>query len=347
MKERDKYRGCLIGGAAGDALGYAVEFLYASEILARYGKNGITEYDLKNGVAEISDDTQMTLFTAEGLLSGAGKGGTCGRTERYLEAIRLSYREWYRTQTESYPLSGQTFSRLAEIPELFSCRAPGATCLQALSEGGTGSTEHPINRSKGCGGVMRVAPIGLFFDGSDLTVDEMDRLGAEAAAITHGHPLGTLPAAALVHLVHLLSHTEITMLDAVMEMQKSIGRLFRNDAYLKAFLDLTQKAVRLSQAENLEDVKAIGELGEGWVAEETLAIALYCALKYPDDFEKALIASVNHSGDSDSTGSVTGNLVGARLGLSGIPQKFLDSLELKDVLLKVADDLFCHCPPAE
>lgn len=73
MKNIDKYRGCLIGGATGDALGYAVEFLDRTTILNRYGEKGITEYDLIKGIAEISDDTQMTLFTANGLLLGTTK----------------------------------------------------------------------------------------------------------------------------------------------------------------------------------------------------------------------------------------------------------------------------------
>lgn len=67
MKDIDKYRGCLIGGAAGDALGYAVEFDREDAIFSKYGEEGITEYDLKNGVAQISDDTQMSLFTATGI----------------------------------------------------------------------------------------------------------------------------------------------------------------------------------------------------------------------------------------------------------------------------------------
>lgn len=74
MKNIDKYRGCLIGGAAGDALGYAVEFLDDAAIFSKYGENGITEYSLVNGVAEISDDTQMTLFTANALLLGTTRG---------------------------------------------------------------------------------------------------------------------------------------------------------------------------------------------------------------------------------------------------------------------------------
>ena len=70
MKSLDKFKGCLLGGAAGDALGYAVEFLDEPGIVKKYGKNGITSYDLSDGKALISDDTQMTLFTANGMLLG-------------------------------------------------------------------------------------------------------------------------------------------------------------------------------------------------------------------------------------------------------------------------------------
>ena len=70
-------------------------------------------------------------------------------------------------------------------------------------------------------------------------------------------------------------------------------------------------------------------------------------MKYSNDFDKALIASVNHSGDSDSTGAVTGNILGAYLGLSGIPEKYLKNLELKNVILELADDLFNDCKITE
>ena len=108
------------------------------------------------------------------------------------------------------------------------------------------------------------------------------------------------------------------------------------------FISLIEKAIRLT-TENISDLDAIHQLGQGWVAEETLAIAVYCAVKYSDDFDKALIASVNHKGDSDSTGAVTGNILGAKLGLSGIPEKYIQNLELKDIILEVADDLCRDC----
>ncbi len=346
MRSLDRFRGCLLAGAAGDALGYEVEFANEADIFMRYGEHGITRYGPRNG-GRISDDTQMTLFTATGILVGAARGtirGTINDYMNYLDYIRYSYKDWYRTQTEQYPLTGEYhFSWLVNEPRLFSRRAPGRTCLLALESDEKGAVANRINRSKGCGGVMRVAPIGLFTCGSDMNILDSDRLGAEAAAITHGHDLGWIPAAALAHIVRRLAENENeTVLSAVTDAMEAIQVLFPDSDYLAYQLELMQKAIDLSQ-EECDDLDAIHLLGQGWVAEETLAIAVYCALKYPDDIEKALIAAVNHIGDSDSTGAVTGNILGAALGESAIPEKFLNNLELRDLITEVADDLYYSC----
>lgn len=348
MKSLDKYRGCLIGGAAGDALGYAVEFLDEASIFKRYGKKGIMEYELVDGIAQISDDTQMTLFTANGLLLGTMQNITGEIMGTYPKYIACCYKDWLQTQYSSYPLKEKMFySWLVNIPELFSRRAPGDTCLTAIEDGANGTIDKPINDSKGCGGVMRVAPIGLYFEGKTYTNEEIDRIGAETAAITHGHELGYIPAAALVHIIHLVSHNDdITLLNAVLDTKEALFRLFAGKKHLNEQIKLIDKAIVLSK-ENIDDLEAIGELGEGWVAEETLAIAIYCSLKYSNDFDKALIASVNHSGDSDSTGAVTGNILGAYLGLKGIPQKYLEHLELKNVIIELANDLYKDYKMAE
>ena len=347
MKDIDKYRGCIIGGAVGDALGFAVEFMQDETIFQKYGELGITKHDLINGVAQISDDTQMTLFTANGLLLGTTRGMTRGIMGSYPGYIALCYKEWYKTQYESYPLNEKyPYSWLINVPELFASRAPGNTCLSAIESGIEGTIQEPINRSKGCGGVMRVAPIGIYFGDKRITIDDVDMIGAETAALTHGHELGYIPAAALVHIIHLISHQEISLIDAVNDAIVSMERLFPDSKHMSTFTGLMKKAIALSE-ENFDDLDAIRELGQGWVAEETLAIAVYCALKYSQDFEKAIIASVNHSGDSDSTGAVTGNILGAYLGMKAIPQKFIENLELKDVILEIADDLYNDCKISE
>ena len=349
MKNRDLFRGCMIGGAVGDALGYEIEFMQEDEIFGQYGAQGITDYELHGGVARISDDTQMTMFTATGLLLGATRGMLRGVMGCYEDDIRLSYKDWYRTQTERYPLKSEArFSWLVNVPELFSRRAPGNTCLSALWSGEQATIEHPINQSKGCGGVMRVAPVGLYFSGKELPIGASDRIGAEAAAITHGKALGWLPAAAMAHIIRNLTEQEgEPILTAVQDAMQALSEVFpQYDEDVREMQRQLQLAIDLS-ASDLEDLDAIHQLGQGWVGDEALAISVYCALKHPQSFEDAIAASVNHKGDSDSTGAITGNIMGAALGLAAIPQKYLEHLELKDVLLELADDLYDDCQMEE
>ncbi len=337
----DKYKGCLIGGAAGDALGYAVEFFEASQIFRRYGENGITKYELTNGVAQISDDTQMTLFTADALCWAEHENAERGSSLPFISCIKHNYKAWYVTQTRQYPLPKESNpSHIMTFPELYSRRAPGNTCLSVIEGNCFGSVNEPINRSKGCGGVMRVAPVGLFF-GKNYPIEDVDMLAAEAAALTHGHSLGYIPAAALAHIIHLIVHQDgILLKSAVSDMIASIKQQFSFDEHISEFTNIVDKAIMLSSNYEIDDLDAIRMLGKGWVAEETLAIALYCALKYESNFEKALIAAVNHDGDSDSTGALTGNILGAYLGLSKLPQRFIDNLELKNYILELAENLY-------
>ena len=274
--------------------------------------------------------------------------GIGGYTPDY---IRRAYLEWYATQTKYFPLQ-ENLSRvswLTNFEEFFIRRAPGHTCMSALSQGGYGTIEKPINHSKGCGGVMRVAPIGIYFADNDKHhyASSVDRIGAEVTAITHGHELGYIPAAALVHIIRSLAAGQQTeILPAVRDSMDAMQKLFPGAKHMQEFLSVMEKAISLS-GKDLPDVDAIHQIGGGWVAEETLAIAVYCALKYSHNFEKAMIAAVNHNGDSDSTGAVTGNILGALLGYEALPEFFLKDLELKDVILEIADDLYYDCQMEE
>ena len=340
MRNQDKFRGCLIGGAAGDALGYAVEFMREGEIFSKYGEHGITEYQLTKGTALISDDTQMTLFTATGLLLGTAGRMAPGGKDSYAGCINDSYLDWLKTQEQRYPLpEGPHASWLVNEPGLFSPRAPGISCLSALHAGGNGTPEKPVNNSKGCGGVMRVAPIGLYFNDRDMDIREICRIGAEAAALTHGHPLGWMPAAALVQIIHEISQDNASPLEAAQHTLKAISESYPESKERDTLILLTEKAICLA-SEHTSDIQAIHQLGEGWVGEEALAIAVYCAIRHSGDIDRTLIAAVNHKGDSDSTGAIAGNIVGAQVGLSGIPAKYTEHLELRDLIIKVADDLW-------
>ncbi len=332
----DKIKGCLIGGAVGDALGYAVEFLSYDKILEKY--NGvINEYDLTrgNGVALISDDTQMTLFTLVGLINAFSYGKLNNAKPEYVKFVHANYLDWLYGQAGIENKYRRSW--LKNIKGLVARRGPGTTCLTALASLSKRSVKNPINDSKGCGGIMRVAPVALFLALNNYKQEEIDNLGAEIAAITHGHELGYISSAMQVHIISkILNGWEIK--DAVVDSIKAIQIQFPDSKHLQEQLDLVNKSIELSERD-IDDIVAIRELGEGWVAEETLAIAIYSALKYKDDFEKAMICAVNHDGDSDSTGAVCGNILGAYLGYEKIPNKFNTNLELRDLIIELSNDL--------
>lgn len=330
---RDRARGCLVGGAVGDALGYAVEFDRWSEIQKVYGAEGIREYELdaQRGVAVVSDDTQMTLFTANGLLLSEARG------KRPAEGwIYTAYLDWLRTQQRTR--LAEKVCWLNELPELNALRAPGHTCLQALGSGRMGWVDEPINNSKGCGGVMRVAPVAIYGFNKGWELEKVDRLGAAAAAITHGHSLGYMSAAALVDVIYRILDGE-TVEDAVYISANYMEELYADDPHMPELVKGMRLALDLAEDTLRTDRQCLGLLGEGWVGEEALFVAIYCAAKYADDFDKALTVAVNHDGDSDSTGAVCGNILGARWGYDALPEKWKTNLELRDAILEIADDL--------
>lgn len=329
-RNKEHYRGCLFGGAVGDAFGSAVEFLSIDTIREKFGKYGITDLvSAESGLAEITDDTQMTLFTAEGILR-ANSINIGTSVEQASLSVYYAYLRWLVTQ--GYPKFKDYDwiynGSLLEVKELHAIRAPGNTCLSALLSKGRGTFDKPLNSSKGCGGVMRVAPAGLAYP-KEIAF----KRAAEFAVITHGHPSGYLSAGVLAYIIASIIEGN-TLEEAV------VGAL----AVLKTHAEHEECAVILEKAvemvdSNLPDSEKIKVLGEGWVGEEALAIAVYCSLKHRDDFRKAIIASVNHNGDSDSTGAITGNILGAYLGLSSIPEEWVEKLEIRGVIMRMADDL--------
>lgn len=330
---RDRARGCLVGGAVGDALGYPVEFMSLKEIRRQYGPAGIRALEAhgSEGTAVVSDDTQMTLFTANGLLLGAAHP-----KERTMERwIHAAYLDWLDTQWATELCEGHSW--LHDLPKLYARRAPGNTCLSALESGRMGSVDAPVNSSKGCGGIMRVAPVAVFGRAMGWDEERTVRLGAEAAAITHGHPLGWLSAAALVDIVgRVLDGADPER--AARQCAEALAERHSDDPWAGVMALGIRNALELAK-NGREDADNIAALGGGWVGEEALYIAVYCASRHANDFDAAMVASVNHDGDSDSTGAITGNIVGAHLGGAAISEKWTSKLELHEILVQMADDL--------
>lgn len=339
-KLQDKCRGSLVGGAIGDALGYEVEFMSLSSILKKFGDRGITRYATRHGVAEFSDDTQMTLFTAEGLMNGI-IATEAGRPEEVLPYIRNAYLAWYRTQTEMP--SAIEGSWLSNIKALWSRRAPGNTCMGALQNLANGVKAK--NNSKGCGGVMRVAPIGIFNAAHRHIYDYADtaHLAGWAAEITHHHIASTFASALMATTVENCIQDEKvdrTLFSWIIDGGLSLMNQYfpGQEEELREFGALMKRAMELGLSE-IPERDAIRELGEGWVGDEALAIAVFSVMRHIDNFEDCIVCAVNHDGDSDSTGAIAGNIIGAILGYSAIPKHYIDNLEIETLLVSIADDL--------
>jgi ADP-ribosylglycohydrolase len=369
---RSRVRGCLLGGAIGDALGYPVEFLSLDAIRATHGAAGVTGLvaDADGVTGRVSDDTQMTLFTAEGHLRGYCRTRDRGIGGAEAAIVHDAYLRWLETQNHPGPLPEEDLRHrigwLRHENWLYARRAPGNACLSGVEAGftpdpyGTPTGEPgPVNpNSKGCGAVMRSAPFGL----TDLGARRSFELAAQCAQITHGHPTGYLASGAFAALISHLVDGE--------SLEGAVLRTLRLLAGYRGHEETTaalSRAVALAEEEGEATPEKVETLGAGWVAEEALAIGVYAALARtrPQTFyvgqqgtvcdpkpprtpiEAAFLLSVNHSGDSDSTGSVCGNILGALHGDVHLPHQWLTEIEGRTAVARLGDDMAAEIRPGE
>ena len=344
-----RLRGCLLGGAIGDALGYPLEFLSLNEIRTRHGDHGPADLVANaDGVAPVSDDTQMTLFTAEGFRHGLVRERSKGIGGAMTVLVHNAYLRWLDTQNFPIPPPKEGLphrvGRLRHERWLYARRAPGTACLTGLAAGYTPPPNAeltgrpgPVNPdSKGCGTVMRSAPFGF----ATYPAPAFE-LAATCAQITHGHPTGYYAAGAFAAMIACLMDGE-SLEGAVLRAMRLLARRPGHEETS----DKLQQAVDLAAAGDAT-AERVESLGGGWVAEEALAIAVYAALApvaLPDFHPESEIAArlrlaVTHSGDSDSTGSVCGNLLGACHGDASLPWRWLSRVEGRAAIAMVADDL--------
>ena len=331
---RDRLRGSLLAGAVGDALGAPVEFMRLTDIQKEFGPDGIADYVPCYGrLGAITDDTQMTLFTADGLLRAYVREmlrGICCVTS----VVSHAYLRWLKTQGITPVTNIDETAGLIAVCALHSRRAPGNTCLSALRAMKGFTDQKAQNNSKGAGGIMRVAPVAMMFHGQPDQSDKVFELGKESAWITHGHPSGYYSAAAFAVILHAIL-CNLPLETGIRRAEK----LLKDDPdaeETRRALALGVEQARLA----IPPQKAIAKIGEAWVGEEALGVAVYCAL-VAESLEHGIRLSVNHDGDSDTTGILVGQLLGARYGEAAIPERWLANLELKDEIGRIADDI-CH-----
>lgn len=321
MVSQELLRASLLGGAIGDSLGAEIEFWSLAQIRARF-PSGIQDLPPHDGiVGAITDDTQMTLFTAEGVLDAYERG-----IERGIwhppSSVHYALLRWLETQggrsiRTSWPHSGLIRDRRMHVR-----RSPGLTCLSAL--GAAANIGAPArNDSKGCGTIMRVAPIALM-----LPRDLVRSSALECSALTHGHPTGHLAAGAWAELLREVAEGKALEAAAKAMMQGSADRI--DDETLRA-VTAAVRAPRDGQPETVEG------LGGGWVAEEALSIAMYACLT-GQDFEEALRIAVTHGGDSDSTGAIAGNILGLMYPDQVISHRWAGQIECADLIELIVDN---------
>jgi ADP-ribosylglycohydrolase len=309
---KNYFRGCLLAGAAGDAKAYN---------------------EKSGGKDLISDNTQMTSFTLDGLVWADDRALRKG-VYAYIPCLFYSYQKWYYTQTGSLADPSYAFILDGEIldwEELFARRGTGPTSMNALagSIGNKyGTMTNRINSSKGCGSVMRVAPIGLYFWKNE---DAAFRIGAESGALTHGHIDAILSAGYFSAFI-----AGIVQGSEVRDAAERALRILKSYEEHEALAALLEKAIKLAVG-NLAPMRAMEQIGQGYTADEATALAIFVIIRYVSDFDGAILASTTFKGNTDSIAPIVGNALGAYHGESIIPQKWLKDLELTDLIQHGAD----------
>lgn len=320
---KDRFLGCILGGAVGDAFGYPLEFLSNEDIQNKYGTNGLSNPIEENGFYRISDDTQMTMFTIEGILLNKNQ-------DDIVNDMYKSYLRWFNTQFGPNAIDEEiaNIGDLHKISALYEMRNPGHACIDSLRSGRCGTIDEPVNLSKGSGALMRTSPIGLCF------AEPFD-IARKCAALTHGHEYAHITSGFLAELIHNLAigcQIEI----AIRKAKNKTLEYYNFDDSLNRYIS-TFSSINYPFKNSTLPVFLIGD---GWTSEEALSISCYAALRFRDNFREAIIYSANHSGDSDTTASITGSILGTYLGVKAIPDEWINKLEFKDILIELADRLY-------
>lgn len=308
----NRFKGCLLGLAIGDALGAPVEFLSLEKIKEKYGEKGIGEFDVWDGFkpGSYTDDTQLSLATAKGCIHAHFNLMREGES-RSQEFVYKRYSEW-----------------LEGLKDPFQVRHPGYTCMNVLQSGKRGSIGNPINDSTEASGLLRTASVGLAFPPGMAF-----REGADYAALTHGHPSAYFAAGFFAEIIAQIIEGK-SLQDAV---ELSIEQLvaFDNHEDLLQYLEIALELF-INQTPVEESIL---QLGKGVTAAEILAISVFCSLKQVFEFQAGVQAAVNHSGASTTSGLVTGAILGTLLGYEAIPDSWSSQVENSQEIIEIAEDM--------
>ena len=350
VSKKSAYRGCLLGLAVGDAMGYTVDSKTWAEIREDYGPNGLLGYDLVNGYAEVSSHTQIAAFTCNGLLLGITRGQVYGKMAPYVMYAGLGQQEWAMGQRR-YDQPTRNHCWVFRSPELRRRHCTDTRMVETLNRGlngvrgKLGTMEMPINHRDTPASISSAIAAGLFADPNRMKQPEIDRLGAECVALTHGDPLAFLPGAVVAHLISRCLRDHETPLRTLVEealkaLDDQFGREYRQAGQV---INCVRTALKYVDDFSVFPVDAMEKLKCDTGA-DVLAGAIYAALIYERDFDSAMIVAANHSGRSAAVACVAGAILGARCGEEALPEFYMEGLEVAETLLELADDLIQGCP---
>ena len=283
----DKFLGCILGHAVGDALGAPFEGLSSDLIYASFGRASeiITHPPKDLKTLYYSDDTQMSIGLLEHLLEHDDVDG---------DALMQQFTRNYDPK-RGY---GQGAMKLLESVKF---GEDWRRLTRSMFGGG----------SYGNGAAMRVAPVGLLF------CDDPDRVWEQAgisAMTTHTHPLGVEGAQLFALAVALLTCGDAFDHDGFYDA------LLRR-ATQEEYQWLLRTAARLTEQDSP------GLLGNGLEAHRSVITAIACFTMAPSSYEQALTRALALGNDTDTIMGMAGALSGAHLGLAAVPQNLLGMIE--------------------
>lgn len=327
-------RGCMLGLAVGDALGYTVDSKTWEHIRHTYGPNGLRGYDLANGRAAVSSYTQIAAYVANGLLIGT----TRGRQKQFPKYMTQAMKEWaLRQNLPGDPTQNSCW--VSAVPQMRNRHCRDIRMLDALRAKTLGTPETPINKADSPGSLTAAAMVGLAYDPKYLQPPDVALSGAQAVALTHGDPKTFLSGAVLGLLIAaLVQEPETSLQEHFLCAAEALEPLFadRRPEAVQLAADLKAAVTDIDlDADHQQKMEQL----HCYSAAECLAGAFYACSVCEGDFDKAMIIAVNHSGRSAAVGSITGAILGAQLGAEAIPDFYLESLEVVPVLDVLAKDL--------
>ena len=334
------YRGCLLGMAIGDALGYAVDDKTWDEIRDFYGPNGLLGYDLQDSeLAPISSNTQIAAFFCNSYLLAISRGKT-----DYIRFAKAALMDWTRSQ-QYYRDPEESYCWIAKVPRFRQRRCRDARMLGMLRLEQFGTIEVPKNDNTAPGAITAAVATAMFYNEKRLTPLQVGTTTAEAIALTHGNPETFLSGVVLAYaLTGILQEPDMPLIDHFHQAIEVMDSQFRNRFFQAEELAMQlRRAIALAKSGTVTPQEGMEQL-ECMDTAQCLAAALFACLMCPKDFDSAIVTAVNHSGFSAATGAIVGAIMGAKLGADNLPDFYLESLECRDILEILAEDIVTAAP---